>query len=154
MAISNCLKECSQITKFSPARRFGLILLPPANEGCEGYVFTHVCQSFCSQGVYTPLGRHPWTDTPPLDRHSTHGVGRQPPGRQPLPGQTPPADFLCKWVCTLFCLINGQKLLKYEHLYSLPCNQPIFIGENKSQNLVTCEYSRSLYSQNRIYSFE
>ena len=25
-------------------------LLPPANEVCEGYVFTPVCQSFCSQG--------------------------------------------------------------------------------------------------------
>ena len=25
-------------------------LLPPANKGCEGYVFTPVCQSFCSQG--------------------------------------------------------------------------------------------------------
>ena len=24
--------------------------LPPANVGCEGYVFTPVCQSFCSQG--------------------------------------------------------------------------------------------------------
>ena len=25
-------------------------LLPSANEVCEGYVFTPVCQSFCSQG--------------------------------------------------------------------------------------------------------
>ena len=25
-------------------------LLPPANDVCEGYVFTRVCQSFCSQG--------------------------------------------------------------------------------------------------------
>ena len=41
--------------------------LPPANEVCEGYVFTLVCQSFCSRGVFTsvhagihfPLGRHP-----------------------------------------------------------------------------------------------
>ena len=24
--------------------------LPPANEVCEGYVFTPVCQSFCSRG--------------------------------------------------------------------------------------------------------
>ena len=30
-------------------------LLPPANEVCEGYVFTRVCQSFCSQG-----GWHVW----------------------------------------------------------------------------------------------
>ena len=27
-----------------------LYLLPPANEVCEGYVFTPVCQSFCSWG--------------------------------------------------------------------------------------------------------
>ena len=27
-----------------------LYLLPPANEVCEGYVFTHMCQSFCSGG--------------------------------------------------------------------------------------------------------
>ena len=26
------------------------MLLPPANKVCEGYVFTPVCQSFCSQG--------------------------------------------------------------------------------------------------------
>ena len=26
------------------------LLLPPANEVCKGYVFTPVCQSFCSQG--------------------------------------------------------------------------------------------------------
>ena len=29
---------------------FDIQLLPAANEVCEGYVFTHVCQSFCSQG--------------------------------------------------------------------------------------------------------
>ena len=27
-----------------------IVLLPPANVLCEGYVFTPVCQSFCSQG--------------------------------------------------------------------------------------------------------
>ena len=30
--------------------QFLFSLLPPANEFCEGYVFTPVCQSFCSQG--------------------------------------------------------------------------------------------------------
>ena len=37
---------------------YALNLLPPANEVCEGYVFTPVCQSFCSQGVSraTPKG--------------------------------------------------------------------------------------------------
>ena len=33
-----------------------LFSLPPANEVCEGYVFTPVCQSFCSQGGC--LGSH------------------------------------------------------------------------------------------------
>ena len=44
-------------------------LLPPANEVCKGYVFTPVCQSFCSQGGYlgrcTPRGRY----TPPGQVH-------------------------------------------------------------------------------------
>ena len=31
--------------------------LPPANEVCEGYVFTPVCQSFCSQGGIRGMGR-------------------------------------------------------------------------------------------------
>ena len=35
-------------------RRETSLLLPPANEVCEGYVFTPVCQSFCSQGVPGP----------------------------------------------------------------------------------------------------
>ena len=39
-------------------------LLPPANEVCEGYVFTPVCQSFCSQGGSTWAGT-PWAGTPP-----------------------------------------------------------------------------------------
>ena len=26
------------------------LLLPPVNEVCEGFVFTHVCQLFCSRG--------------------------------------------------------------------------------------------------------
>ena len=31
-------------------------LLPPANVVCEGYVFTRVCHSSCSQGVYLVPG--------------------------------------------------------------------------------------------------
>ena len=31
--------------------------LPPANVVCEGYVFTPVCQSFCSQGGIHGMGR-------------------------------------------------------------------------------------------------
>ena len=35
-------------------------LLPPANKGCKGYVFTSVCQSFCSQGGHAWFGGHAW----------------------------------------------------------------------------------------------
>ena len=55
-------------------------LLPPANEVCQGYVFTPVCQSFCSQaGV--PGQVHPQAGTPPGQVH--------PPFRYPWAG-TPP----------------------------------------------------------------
>ena len=37
------------------------LLLPPANKICEGYVFTPVCQSFCSQGGT-------WAGTPPPEQ--------------------------------------------------------------------------------------
>ena len=69
------------------------VLLLPANEVCEGYVFTP-CLSFCSQGRgclpqcmlgYTPLSRHlQGADTPSWSRHST-------PWKQiPIWEQTPP----------------------------------------------------------------
>ena len=49
-------------------------LLPSANEVCEGYVFTTVCQSFCSQGGST------WAVTP----------GRYTLRAGTLPGQVHP----------------------------------------------------------------
>ena len=73
------------------------LLLPSANEVCEGYLFTPVCQSFCSQGVSIsvhagihPLrGRHPQSRHPPRNRHppgSRHSTrSRHPPtSRHPL----------------------------------------------------------------------
>ena len=49
------------------------IYLPPANEVCEGYVFTPVCQSFCSQGggVCVVAGGHAWL---PGGMHGCGGV--------------------------------------------------------------------------------
>ena len=61
-------------------------LLLPSNEVCEGYVFTPVCQSFCSQGgtwARTP----PWAGTP-LGRYTPSG--RYPMGRYTPPGQVHP----------------------------------------------------------------
>ena len=71
--------------------RFCDYILPPANEVWEGYVFTHVCQSFCSHvgGGVCPSAC--W-DYLPRTR------GRPPPrsrGRQPHPraeADTPPHE--------------------------------------------------------------
>ena len=55
--------------------------LLPANEVCEDYVFTPVCQSLCSQEgclpqcmlCYTPPSRHPQSNhPPPQSRHPPH----------------------------------------------------------------------------------
>ena len=60
--------------------RFAHILLPPANEVCKGYVFTRVCQSFCSQeGVCLSAC---W-DTPPQQTPLAH------PPAHPLLWHTP-----------------------------------------------------------------
>ena len=37
-----------------------LVLLPPANEVCEGYVFTGVCLSTGGVCVVAPVGGHAW----------------------------------------------------------------------------------------------
>ena len=63
------------------------LYLPPANEACEGYVFTGVFLSTRGAGLpLVPGGpathTHPWADTP-------HPSGQTPP-RQTPPGQTPP----------------------------------------------------------------
>ena len=65
-----------------------LLLLPPANKVCEGYVFTPVCQSFCSEG-----GLPRW-DTPPPSREQTppRTRGRHPPEQTPWEQTPPPPD--------------------------------------------------------------
>ena len=73
--------------------------LPPANEVCEGYVFTRVCTSV-HRGEY--LGRYPHRDQVhppppqdqihPLDQVHPPGPGKPPhgPGTSPLGPSTPP----------------------------------------------------------------
>ena len=59
--------------------------LPPANEVCEGYVFTSVCQSLCSQeGVSTWAGNPPGRYTPLLGP-GTPPLGRYTPGTRYTP---------------------------------------------------------------------
>ena len=70
------------------------LLLPPSNVVCEGYVFTCVCQSFCSQGgsasvhaEIPPPEQTPQEQTPPKSRPLR---SRHPP-RADIPSeQTPP----------------------------------------------------------------
>ena len=84
--------------------------LPPANIVCKGYVFTHVCHSFCSQGreyLTRYLPRPPRTRCNPPDqvhppgtrcRYTSLGPGTPPwdqvhppaPGTPPRTRYTPP----------------------------------------------------------------
>ena len=67
-----------------------LTYFSPANEVCEGYVFTGVCLSTVGVSTSDPGGCLPHTC---LDRHTpgqTHPIDRhRPPGQTPS-GQTPP----------------------------------------------------------------
>ena len=81
------------------------VLLPPANEVCEGYVFTPVCQSFCSQGGsiwagnppprtrHTPQDQiHPWDQVHPPAVHAGR-YGQQAGGTHPT-GMHSCSDFV------------------------------------------------------------
>ena len=86
-----------RIQDFPKAKGCAKLLLPPVNEVCEGYVFTPVCQSFCSQrgGGQIPPSRYtPQAGTPPgrYTPRQVHPLASTPPGRYtPLAG-TPPGQ--------------------------------------------------------------
>ena len=89
---------------------FCIILLPPANEVCKGYVFTSVC--LWTRGVVcqtlalgqTPPGRHPPRQTPP---RQTPLQGRQPPG-QTSPCQVHAGIHTLPAQCMLGCTPPAQ----------------------------------------------
>ena len=62
-----------------------LLLLPPANEVCEGYVFTRVCQSFCSWGGWYPGMPCRWYPSIPCRSPEGGGVYPSMPCRFPGP---------------------------------------------------------------------
>ena len=67
--------------------------LPPANEVCESYVFTPVCQSFCSQwGLPQCIMGSPWDQTPPSPGPGTPQDQAPPWDQAPPQDQTPPQD--------------------------------------------------------------
>ena len=69
-----------------------LQFLPPANEVFEGYVFTPVCQSFCSRGGQGGRGST-WAGTPQDQVHHHPGTRYTPQTRYTPPGPgTPPWD--------------------------------------------------------------
>ena len=56
-----------------PVASLGMIisqLLPPANEVCEGHVFTLVCQSFCSGGGVCLMHAVCWDTQPHFTLYS------------------------------------------------------------------------------------
>ena len=77
--------------------------LPPANEVCEGYVFTPVCQSFCSWGGGTWAGTLPPGQVPPRQVH--------PPGRYtPSARYTPSGQVHPRHVHPQQCMLGyGQQ---------------------------------------------
>ena len=82
MSLSYLLSACSK-----PCNWNGF-LLPPANEVCDGYVFTRVCQSFCSWGGWgVSASVHDGTHTHcPLG--SRHPPGGRPPQEADMLGDT------------------------------------------------------------------
>ena len=98
------------------------LLLPPANEVCEGYVFTPVCQSFCSQwGVGWWVCPIACWDTPPWDQRQVPSLG--PEASKPQPGtrgrppwdQTPPAQCMPGDTCNkrAVCILLEFDLVIY-----------------------------------------
>ena len=80
-----------------------LVFLPPANDVCEGYVFTPVCQSFCSQEGCLPQCMLGYTHPHPLGADTPHPREQAdiPPQEQTpleidtLREQTPPLHSPC-----------------------------------------------------------
>ena len=71
------------------------LLLPPANEVCEGYVFTGVC---LSRGEC--LGRYSPGQIPP-GRYTPCLSGRYPPGQVPSPSRYPLGRYPLRPQCML-----------------------------------------------------
>ena len=68
----------------APTKRTNVLkLLLPANEACEGYVFTPVCQSFSSWGVCLSAC---WDTLPGALHGADIPQTRYPPGANPPPG--------------------------------------------------------------------
>ena len=87
------------------------LLLPPANEVCEGYVFTPVCQSFCSQGGWYPSMHYMWHPSMPC-----RSPGPYPRGKLETPQARPPPS---RWLTLRAVCILLEYILVYKYLNSL-----------------------------------
>ena len=98
--------------------------LPPANEVCEGYVFTPVCQSFCSGGVGSGSrefciggGLHPGQGS--ASRGGLHPGGLHPGGLdRPHPHRILRDTVNERAVCILLecILVTSATTSHYRHL--------------------------------------
>ena len=119
-----------------------LYFLPPANEVCEGYVFTPVCQTFCSQGGclpqcilgYTNSSRTRPPPTPPRSR---------PPGPDPLSRRL----LLLTVRIILKCILSVTYFMFLHEWsrYNFPSTLTQF-----SLELLTCTIMISLWSPKQV----
>ena len=124
-------------------------LLPPANEVYEGYVFTHVCQSFCSQwggGWWVcPIAcwdTPPWDQrqAPPWDQRQAHppGTRGRPPWDQrqanPIPGPRgrPPLgpDTPQRSTCWEIPATSGRYASYWNSILLFICFCPLFMDDH------------------------
>ena len=120
------------------------LLLPPANEVCEGYVgyvFTPVCQSFCSQGggsasVHAGIADTPGSRQPPQEQIPPLGADTPPPQEQIPPPQweirPTSGRYASYWNAYLFGKSFAQNCMKMKefgpgepHVPSIPLDPPM-----------------------------
>ena len=81
--------------------------LPPANEVCEGYVFTPVCHSVHG-GVHPPRQTPPGQTSPP--------TGQTPPGTPPEMATKRAVRILLECILVTTCNEVGARLYFHRHL--------------------------------------
>ena len=79
-----------------------VLLLPPANEVCEGYVFTRVCHSVHRGGTWAgiPQQVHPTGQVPPWE--STPWAGAPPPATVHARIRSTSGRYASHWNAFLF----------------------------------------------------
>ena len=122
--------------------RFRFQFLPPANEVCEGYVFTGVCLS--TGGVY-PIAC--W-DTLPRDQWQTSSLGRHPPW-----ADTPLCAVHAGIRSTSGCYASHWNAFLFSMWMDLKCDDRI-LGADWLEALFRCVVVNRISYRNRLRKCE